>query len=133
MCRYMAKDKYKPVKKAIKKAAKKMKKKEQKRDKMKVKYDKEKYVYYIMVDGKRYLLKQKVTPRKLRTRVAKNVLSDHIKNLSKLTPDAMRHSGSSLPEPKKQTPNQLNQVSPDKSRLGQTSPVLDIPDGQARY
>ena len=34
MCRYMAKDKYKPVKKAIKKAAKKMKKKEQKRDKM---------------------------------------------------------------------------------------------------
>ena len=76
----MAKDKYKPVKKAIKKAAKKMKKKEQKRDKMKVKYDKEKDVYYIMVDGKRYLLKQKVTPRKLRTRVAKNVLAEHIKN-----------------------------------------------------
>ena len=78
MCRYMAKDKYKPVKKAIKKAGKKMKKKEQKRDKMKFKYDKEKDVYYIMVDGKRYLLKQKVTPRKLLTRVAKNGLAEHI-------------------------------------------------------
>ena len=136
MCRYMAKDKYKPVKKAIKKAAKKMKKKEQKRDKMKVKYDKEKDVYYIMVDGKRYILKQKVTPRKLRTRVAKNVLADHIKNLSKLTPDAMRHSGASLlPEQK----SQLNPTAPGKSRPGQTSPfdlknpVLNIPDGQAKY
>jgi hypothetical protein len=143
----MAKDKYKPVKKAIKKAAKKMKKKEHKRDKIKVKYNKEKDVYYIMVDGKRYILKQKVTPRKLRTRVAKNVLAEHIKNLSKLTPDAMRHSGASLlrhlPEgqmtQKKQTPNQLSPAAPGKSRPGQTSPfdlknpVLDIPDGQARY